>query len=399
MNLNLSGALRSQDLRKQGRDPSDPAYDSLETYNLSSQLWINSPPNMHPHPMAQLHDLNPSRLTPDELAVQLGPFGSWPKDSSRPCGYFTPPSLDGAAGFYAEQGYLVLENALSPQELEDLKTETRKLCRNEDGAIDGIAPAQQEMTDEEAMGRVLCVHFPHKLSATILATLAQPVMLELLKQLVGPNLKCMQSMLFVKAAGKPGQAWHQDEDFIPTRDRSLIGAWLALDDATVKNGCLWVLPKSHQQGVLWPQRKHIDSRFDCTHESWNFPWEDSSSIPVEVKAGSIVFFNGYLLHRSLPNRSEKDFRRTLVNHYMRAESLLPWMKPENNTTMALADYRDVVVVAGTDPYAYKGTEDIARAFVRPDLGGGCIDWSDDDQKKAAIEHARALESARSDTAQ
>ena len=344
--------------------------------------------------MARSHDLNPGCLTPDELAVQLEPFGSWPIGGARPEGYYSPDNLDGADSFYREKGYLVLENALLSSELEELKAETRKLCRNEDGAIDGVVPAPQDMSDEEAMGRVLCVHFPHKLSPRILATLSHPGLLELLKTLLGPNLKCMQSMLFVKAAGKPGQAWHQDEDFIPTRDRSLIGAWMALDDATVKNGCLWVLPGSHKLGVLWPQRKHLDPRFDCTHESWNFPWEDESSIPVEVKAGSIVFFNGYLLHRSLPNRSEKDFRRTLVNHYMRAESLLPWMKPEDKTTMALADYRDVVLVAGEDPYAYKGIEDIARAFVRPDLGGGCVDWSDDDQKKSAIEHSRSLESVR-----
>ena len=167
-----------------------------------------------------------------------------------------------------------------------------------------------------------------------------------------------------------------------------------MDDATVGNGCLWVLPGSQEQGILWPQRGHVDSRFDCTHESWNFPWRDEDSIPVEVKAGSIVFFNGYLLHRSLPNRSRSDFRRTLVNHYMRAESLLPWVKPEDKTMMALADYRDVVLVAGIDPYAYKGTEDIARAFVRPDLGGGCVDWNDDDRKKAAMEHARGLELAK-----
>lgn len=80
---------------------------------------------------------------------------------------------------------------------------------------------------------------------------------------------------------------------------------------------------------------------------------------------------------------------------MRAESLLPWMKPEDKTTMALADYRDIVMVSGTDPYEYKGIEDIARAFVRPDLGGGCVDWNDDDRKKAAMEHAHALESAKS----
>ncbi|HEV8556570.1 MAG TPA: phytanoyl-CoA dioxygenase family protein [Actinophytocola sp.] len=42
----------------------------------------------------------------------------------------------------------------------------------------------------------------------------------------------MQSMLFIKSAGKPGQAWHQDEAHIPTRDRSLTAVWIALDDAT-----------------------------------------------------------------------------------------------------------------------------------------------------------------------
>jgi len=339
--------------------------------------------------------LNPAHLPPDDLALQMGPFGSWPKDGSLPASHFSPQHLEGADKFYREEGYLVLDDALKSAELENLKAETRNLCRNEDGAIDGIPPAPQEMSDEAAMGRVLCVHFPHKLSSTILGMISHPRITSVLKVLLGPNVKCMQSMLFVKAAGKPGQAWHQDEDFIPTRDRSLIGAWIALDDATVKNGCLWVLPGSHERGVLWPQRKHLDSRFDCTHESWNFPWEDASSIPVEVKAGSIVFFNGYLLHRSLPNKSEHDFRRTLVNHYMRAESLLPWMKPEDKTTMALADYRDIVMVSGTDPYEYKGTEDIARAFVRPDLGGGCADWNDDDRKKAAKDHARSLESITS----
>ncbi len=30
-------------------------------------------------------------------------------------------------------------------------------------------------------------------------------------KVIGPDVKCMQSMLFIKASGKPGQAWHQDE--------------------------------------------------------------------------------------------------------------------------------------------------------------------------------------------
>jgi ectoine hydroxylase-related dioxygenase (phytanoyl-CoA dioxygenase family) len=174
----------------------------------------------------------------------------------------------------------------------------------------------------------------------------------------------MQSMLFVKQAGKPGQAWHQDEFYIPTRDRSLVGAWIALDDATIENGGLWIIPGSHQAGVLYRMRQHGDDRFDGAAEAYDFPHSEADAIPVEVQRGDVVFFHGYTLHRSLPNRAPSGYRRALVNHYMRAESLLPWNigKPEGGRT----DYRDIVMVAGTDPYAYKGTEEIVEPFLRLD---------------------------------
>jgi ectoine hydroxylase-related dioxygenase (phytanoyl-CoA dioxygenase family) len=202
--------------------------------------------------------------------------------------------------------------------------------------------------------------------------LAHPVVVDVLTKIISPNVKCMQSMLFIKAAGKPGQAWHQDEDFIPTRDRSLTGAWMALDDATTENGCLWVIPGSHKPGILWPMEETDDERFDCTRESINFPYQDDDAIPVEVKAGAIVFFNGYLLHRSLPNRAQSGYRRVLVNHYMNANSLLPWRFPREGEYMAIADYRDIVMVAGKDPYDYKGVEDLADPHIRPDREGGCV---------------------------
>jgi len=331
--------------------------------------------------------LNPSRISPDELSMQLGPFGSWPKDGGLPDGYFPMPPGDDAAEFYSKHGFAVVHEAFSADEVAELIDATAKICRNDDGRIPGISPAPEDLSDIEAMKRVLCLHFPHKLSSTFFGALNHRGITDLLTRVIGPNVKCMQSMLFVKASGKPGQAWHQDEDYIPTRDRSLAGAWIALDDATVENGCLWVLPGSQKRGVLWPQKFHFDTRFDCSREAYDFPWRDEDSIPVEVKAGSIVFFNGYLLHRSLANRSASGFRRSLVNHYMSAESLLPWRKPEDKTAMALADFRDIVMVAGEDPYAFKGLADLSKAHVRVDGKGGCADWTDEEQIKIAREHA------------
>ena len=275
------------------------------------------------------------------------------------------------ADFYRDNGFLVIENALTTQEVNALREETVRICRGDRGLVRGLPPVYPEDTDEDVVRRTICVHFPHKISPMIYDTLAHPAIVDVLTQTIGPNVKCMQSMLFIKASGKPGQAWHQDEGFIPTRDRSLGAAWMALDDATTENGCLWVIPGSHKRGVIWPHREHDDERFDCVVESFQFPYTDDDAVAVEVKAGSIVFFNGYLLHRSLPNRAQGGFRRSLVNHYCSAETLLPWLPPQQPKGMATHDHRDIVLVAGEDPYAYKGIENVMYSHIRPDREGGC----------------------------
>jgi ectoine hydroxylase-related dioxygenase (phytanoyl-CoA dioxygenase family) len=242
---------------------------------------------------------------------------------------------------YQRDGYVVLADALRADEVRALREEAVRICRGELGAIDGGQPADAELPNAElpnaelpndlVVRRYLCIHFPHKLSGLMRATLTHPAVVDALTRVIGPDVEAMQSMLFIKSEGKPGQAWHQDELFIPTRDRSLTAAWIALDDATVENGCLWVLPGSHRPGVLYPDRDHDDPRFDCEVEAYDFPYRDEDAVAVEVPAGSVVVFNGYLLHMSLPNTGRHGLRRALVNHYMSARSLLPWFVPEGVT--------------------------------------------------------------------
>jgi phytanoyl-CoA hydroxylase len=275
-------------------------------------------------------------------------------------------------GRYHRDGYVVLGQALSAAEVQALREEAVRICRGDLGAVDGVQRAGADEPDALVVRRYLCIHFPHKLSGLVRGTLAHPVIVDALRQLIGPDIKSMQSMLFIKSEGRPGQAWHQDELFIPTRDRSLTAAWIALDDATVENGCLWVLPGSHRPGVLYPDRDHHDPRFDCEVEAYDFPYGDDDAVAVEVAAGSVVLFNGYLLHMSLPNTGRHGLRRALVNHYMSARSLLPWMPPPAGVGMGRADHRDIVMVAGTDPYAYKRTVEVMRPHVRPDGQGGCV---------------------------
>lgn len=271
-----------------------------------------------------------------------------------------------------EHGFAILRDALSPTEVARVNGDAIRLCRGDYGAIgsaDGDLVLDNTLSDDEVLRSFLCIHFPHKASPAARQAMTAPRVVTALTRVIGPNVKCMQSMLFIKAEGRPGQAWHQDEHFIPTRDRSLTAAWIALDDATVDNGCLWVLPGSHRRGVLYPERVQNDPRFDCTGEAHDFPHRDEDAVPVEVPAGAAVIFNGYLLHRSLPNNGSRGYRRALVNHYMSAESLLPWHRSDE--PFAVADHRDIVMVAGEDPYAYKGITDVARPGSRPDKEGGC----------------------------
>jgi hypothetical protein len=115
---------------------------------------------------------------------------------------------------------------------------------------------------------------------------------------------------------------------------------------------------------LWPIRPTSDPRFDGSHESYGWDWPAEGGVAVEVPAGSVVFFNGYTLHRSLDNRRSSGFRRALVLHCMSAHSPLPWSF--GGSAFAPHDYRDIVMMAGTDPFAERGVEQLATPFLRPE---------------------------------
>ena len=263
---------------------------------------------------------------------------------------------------YERDGFVVVPRVLGEAEVAALRHETAEICRGHRGPVQGMTPDADEADDDKVAERYLCIHFPHKLSDLMRATLAHPKIVAGLTCLIGCNVKCMQSMLFVKHAGKPGQAWHQDEYFIPTRDRSLTAAWVALDDATVENGCLWAIPGSHKPGILWDRHPHGSDEYDAGDETFGHPYRDSDAVPLPCPAGSVVFFNGYLLHKSLRNRAKAGFRRALVSHYMRAESMLPW--DWDGRLEPTRDNRDIVMVAGDDPYAWKGTASLTFPYLR-----------------------------------
>ncbi|HLF34390.1 MAG TPA: phytanoyl-CoA dioxygenase family protein [Cyclobacteriaceae bacterium] len=264
--------------------------------------------------------------------------------------------------YYIEKGFAVADSLFTKNEVQEIRDECIQIFRGNRGNVEGILPVPGGLDDFGIIRRYNAIHFPHKISETILKYVKHPKVARVLKTIVSQNVKCMQSMLFVKGPGKPGQSWHQDEYYIPTRDRSLTGAWIAIDDADVDNGCLWVIPGSQRDGFI---HKIVPSESNEYNEQYScelIPFIEDDAIPVEVKTGSVVFFNGYLLHRSLKNKTPDRSRMALVSHYMSAESMLPWNWDGRITLKE--DMRDIIMITGKDPYAEKGTESITFPYLR-----------------------------------
>ena len=107
---------------------------------------------------------------------------------------------------------------------------------------------------------------------------------------------------------------HQDfpywENFAEDATR-IATAMLFLDDATLENGTLQVVPGSHTQGK-WTNRSDRDHfgnlEIDPSRE------DGLVTVPIEVTAGSVVYFGPFLVHKSAPNQSSKE-RRTLLFSY------------------------------------------------------------------------------------
>ena len=113
----------------------------------------------------------------------------------------------------------------------------------------------------------------------------------------------LQSMYIFKQPNIGGEVvCHQDSTFLYTEPESAVGFWVALEDASIDNGCLWVAPGGHK-GPLRKLFTKIDNVMTLKTLD-NTPFEETTT-PLEVKKGSLVLLHGRLPHYSCENTSNK----------------------------------------------------------------------------------------------
>ena len=114
--------------------------------------------------------------------------------------------------------------------------------------------------------------------------------------------------------------WHQDLPYFPFEPKDEpqihVAAWIALDEATVENGCMQYIPGSHKLGNI--TTSHVDTH-GLGHLAADMSKVDTSkAVIVEAKPGDVSFHDGLALHYSAPNTSDKP-RWALVLDYINAE--------------------------------------------------------------------------------
>jgi hypothetical protein len=234
---------------------------------------------------------------------------------------------------FSEQGFLVFDQLFSPTEMETLRKEalsivdafdpesTRSVfstnndsnrddyflssddkvrCFFEEEAFDSAGVLKQEKA--QSINKI--GHALHHLSPVFKAFSHHPAIADIAKGLgcIKPDIR--QSMYIFKQAKIGGVIrWHQDATYFFTEPQSVLTFWFAIEDANLQNGCLQV----HKNGAEFPIKEQFKRYPDDSTELitlLDIAWPDNDqAIPLEVKKGSLVVFNGALPHFSEANRS------------------------------------------------------------------------------------------------
>jgi chlorinating enzyme len=152
-----------------------------------------------------------------------------------------------------------------------------------------------------------------------------PTVLDMVEQLIGPDIILWGTSTFYKKAAKGGATpWHRDtanQMIKPLNASPLV--WIAATDANIENGCMRFIPGSNQ------------SKEVGTHEQWtvNDPVtgkesgvrvdpalvDESKAIDCELEAGQMVIFNAHTIHGSRPNQGLRD-RASFTLRYLPSTS-------------------------------------------------------------------------------
>jgi phytanoyl-CoA hydroxylase len=230
---------------------------------------------------------------------------------------------------FEEQGYLVVEHLLSPEELAECQAEIRQLHRvaaeMETRRDPSIHDFQREPFAKDASQDDLPVlrkiERTRTHSEVFRRLAAHPRLVQVVQNLIGTDLLLFRSTLMLKPAFHgSAHGLHQDSAYWPMDPPTLVTVSIALDDATVDNGCFQIIPGSHRWGLQEWGRIARDRDEPLTDRA---DIDLSDRIQVPLSAGSALFFHSLIVHGSGPNNSPQSRNTALYAYFSPAVRYRP----------------------------------------------------------------------------
>src|SRR4051812_37404581 len=231
--------------------------------------------------------------------------------------------------FYNDNGYLAPLRLLDPAQVEDFRKRLEAMTRDDFPRVDRLfMPPRLKPGDKPGM-----IYFQNAWLAddAFHDLVFSPRLTTPLCQLLGTDrVRFFHDQIFYKPAHHGGiVAWHQDYSYwTRTTPVGHITCFLCLDDATLENGCLHVVPKSHRWNLL-PKVDLMGRNEDMESiKSVLTPQQlaQFEPTPIFLKAGECSFHHCLTLHGSYPNHSDRP-RRSVVLNYMKPDTRSASDKP------------------------------------------------------------------------
>ena len=130
-----------------------------------------------------------------------------------------------------------------------------------------------------------------------------PRILDAVEDVIGPDILVAGTTLFVKEPATEGFiSWHQDARYIGLEPHDWVTAWLAISDVTEENGCMRMVPGTHNAPLV----AHVDTYGEdnmLTRGQTVPDVDEDASVPVPLKAGQLSLHHPRIVHGSGANRS------------------------------------------------------------------------------------------------
>ncbi len=210
---------------------------------------------------------------------------------------------------YRREGYFILERVMPEAVLEGLREECSRLLAERDAKMeakgittDGISHYRQRYF----------ISNEWRTSAAISDFLFGDLMAEVGRATLGENVYLFNEQYVVKAAERGMKfAWHQDSGYIGHYHRPYLSCWCALDDMTIENGTVYVLP--YARAGMQPDDLFDHRVEDGSNDKVGYRGDDPG-VAALVPAGSVVVFSSRTFHRSGPNTTDR-MRRVYLAQY------------------------------------------------------------------------------------